>query len=67
MESFHRVDSVTSRLPALLWLYNPLVFMVSSRGNAESVTVCLILLTLHLFRERVFVLAGSITFNFCFD
>ncbi len=47
-----------SRLAAFFWLYNPLVFIVSARGNAESVTICLVLLTLHLFRERVFLLSG---------
>ena len=43
---------------AFLWLYNPLVFTVSARGNAESIVVTLVLITLHLFREKVFVLAG---------
>ena len=47
-----------SRLCSFLWLYNPLVFTVSARGNAESIVVSLVLVTLHLFREKVFVLAG---------
>ena len=46
------------KLCALLWLYNPLVMAVSTRGNAESIICTLVLVTLHLFREKVFVLAG---------
>ena len=43
---------------SLLWLYNPLVIGISTRGSAESIIVSLVLLTLHFYRERVFVLAG---------
>ncbi len=49
---------VRARVAALAWLYNPLVLGVSTRGNAEAVICTLVLVTLHLFRERVFVLAG---------
>ena len=48
-----------ARVSAFFWLYNPLVLVVSSRGNAESVAVCLVLAALHLFRERVFFLSGA--------
>ena len=47
-----------ARVCAFLWLYNPLVFAVSARGNAESIVVTLVLITMHLFSEKVFVLAG---------
>jgi len=43
---------------ALVWLFNPLVFVVSARGSAEAAAVALVLLTLHLFQERVFLLSG---------
>ena len=56
----HFKDSVEykARLAAFFWLYNPLVFVVSARGNAESVVVTLVLLFLHFFRERLFLLSG---------
>lgn len=56
----HFRDSVElkARAAALFWLFNPLVFVVSARGNAESVIVTLVLLFLHFFRERLFLLSG---------
>ena len=45
-------------MAAMAWLYNPLVIGVSTRGSAEAVVCALVLVTLHLFRARVFVLAG---------
>ncbi len=53
-----RASERQARLAAFLWLYNPLVLVVSTRGSAESLVVLLVLLTLHLFRERVFLLSG---------
>ena len=47
-----------ARMAAMAWLYNPLVIGVSTRGSAEAVVCALVLVTLHLFRARVFVLAG---------
>ena len=41
----------TARLSACLWLYNPLVMNVSTRGSAESVVVTLVLLTIHLYQQ----------------
>ncbi|XP_006622423.1 GPI mannosyltransferase 1 [Apis dorsata] len=41
-----------------IWLYNPFTIVISTRGNADTVTVFLIMLTLYLFLKDKFVLAG---------
>ena len=41
----------SARLSACMWLYNPLVMNVSTRGSAESVIVALVLLTIHLYQQ----------------
>ena len=43
---------------SFLWLYNPLVIGVSTRGSAEAIMAVLVLLTLYLFRLRLVFLAG---------
>jgi len=57
-----RSDGMTgeprARLAASLWLLNPLVMNVSTRGSAESVVVAVVLLAIHLYHQQVFLLAG---------
>ena len=45
---------------ACTWLHNPLVMNVSTRGSAESVIVALVLLTIHLYQQKVFLLTGLV-------
>jgi len=49
---------LTAKMAAAAWLYNPLVMNVSTRGSAESLIITLVLLTLHLYHQRVFILTG---------
>lgn len=50
----------TARFCACSWLHNPLVMNVSTRGSAESVIVALVLLTIHLYQQKVFILTGLV-------
>jgi len=54
------VSESASRLAACAWLHNPLVMNVSTRGSAESVIVALVLLTIHLYQKKVFLLTGLV-------
>ncbi|XP_003702287.2 GPI alpha-1,4-mannosyltransferase I, catalytic subunit [Megachile rotundata] len=42
----------------LLWLYNPFVIIISTRGNADSVAVLLVMLTLYTFLQDKYIQAG---------
>lgn len=50
----------TARICATTWLFNPLPMTVSSRGNAESIMSCLVLLSLKLIRDKMSLLAGIV-------
>lgn len=49
--------SLRSKL-LVLWLWNPIIIQVSTRGNADSLAVLFVLLTLLAIRQRKWVLAG---------
>ncbi|XP_017790361.1 PREDICTED: GPI mannosyltransferase 1 [Habropoda laboriosa] len=46
------------RISAFTWLYNPFTIVISTRGNADSVAVLLVMMTLYLFLQDKFILAG---------
>ena len=50
----------TANLCALLWLYNPLAIVISTRGNADSVAVYLVLWTLYLLQNDKLIMAGIV-------
>ncbi|KAL7306794.1 hypothetical protein TKK_0001155 [Trichogramma kaykai] len=50
----------TANLCALLWLYNPLAVVISTRGNADSLAVYLVLWTLYLLQSDHIVMAGIV-------
>ncbi|XP_043253523.1 GPI mannosyltransferase 1 [Colletes gigas] len=43
---------------AMLWLYNPFTIIISTRGNADSMAVLLVMLTLFSFLRHKFILTG---------
>lgn len=53
-------SELKAKFCSFAWLYNPLVFVVSARGNAESIVTSLVLLSIYLFHERVLVLSGLV-------
>ncbi|XP_011646406.1 GPI mannosyltransferase 1 [Pogonomyrmex barbatus] len=53
-----RCDKIVKDLCAFLWLYNPLTVVISTRGNADSLAVLLVVLTLDLLQRDKIVLAG---------
>lgn len=50
----------TANLCALLWLYNPLAIVISTRGNADSLAVYLVLWTLYLLQNDHIIMAGMV-------
>lgn len=50
----------TANLCALLWLYNPLTIVISTRGNADSLAVLFVLQTLYLLLKDHCLTAGLI-------
>ena len=48
----------TAEICALVWLYNPLTIVISTRGNADSLAVLLVLSTLHFLLQNDPIVSG---------
>lgn len=63
-QSIHdkKASSISSRslLLSSIWLLNPMVITISTRGNAESVLCFLVMLALYFLQKGKFVLSGVI-------
>ncbi|XP_058798130.1 GPI mannosyltransferase 1 [Phymastichus coffea] len=57
---FQNFKQQTANLCALLWLYNPLAIVISTRGNADSLAVYLVLWTLYLLQNDQYIMAGIV-------
>lgn len=53
-----RCNKIVEDHCALLWLYNPLTLVISTRGNADSLAVLLVVLTLDFLQRDKIVSAG---------
>lgn len=51
-------SKITSLKCCFLWLYNPLVIGISTRGSAESIMAVMVLLTLYMMKMRFHILSG---------
>ncbi|XP_065556774.1 GPI mannosyltransferase 1-like [Artemia franciscana] len=45
-------------ISALMWLYNPMVMAISTRGSSESVIVFLVLCSVYFLKRELYLLAG---------
>ena len=53
-------SSVDRKLFSLIWLYNPLTLIISTRGSSESIICSLVILALYLFSKKQYLIAGLV-------
>ncbi|XP_012280523.1 GPI mannosyltransferase 1 [Orussus abietinus] len=53
-------ETKVAHICALTWLYNPFTIVISTRGNADSLAVLLVLSTLYAIQNNHLILAGML-------
>ncbi|XP_017884344.1 GPI mannosyltransferase 1 [Ceratina calcarata] len=56
--TLQKCNEKLQRISLFTWLYNPVTIVISTRGNADSLAVLLVMQTLYLFLQDRFVLTG---------
>eukprot|EP01083_Nonionella_stella_P096363 270863_1 len=61
LQQIHRTYHINSTLwVSIVWLFNPIVFTISSRGSCDSIILILVLLTFHLILNQQWYKAGIV-------
>ena len=56
-------DNVLRKCCSIIWLYNPLTLIISTRGSSESIICTLVICTVYLFTKKHYIISG-LTFGF---
>lgn len=54
------VDVIKIKIALILWLFNPITMVISSRGNAESIMSLLVVGTLYLLHKKQTIYSGLV-------
>ena len=61
LQKIHRENKINSMLwVSIIWLFNPLIFTISSRGSCDSIIILLVLVTFYYILHQEWYKAGII-------
>ncbi len=60
LDQYQLKEGRAIRITAYTWLFNPMIFTISTRGNVESFLCCLILGTIYFILKGRFLMSGII-------